>query len=370
MKILHTLPHAKPTSRILAEQAEARRSAARLDALFARIDASLPDPVAAADKIVIEPITGRESHNPLRPHTLEEMVGQERLKPLLRRIISTSRAQNKPVPHLLMVGAAGTGKTTLATVIGNEIGTRVFALKAPVDMGVLNALRETCRDGDVVFVDELHQQVAGDRRGITQACDPEAFYLLLEDGVLATALGPLSFPRVTWIGATTDAGLLPVPLLDRFPLQPQLDPYTEDEMTVLAQRNADALGLRATASASRMFARASRGIPRQVNTYVKQAQALGAVSISDPEAREVVVDLSSTTLDGLTRPMQNMLKVLLAAPDHRASVNTIATQIGFSRDTKHVALNVERDLIRLGYVAVTARGRMLTDEGIARAQAL
>jgi len=325
----------------------------------------------------IKPINGHESTNPLRPRTLSEMIGQQRLKPLLARLIATAKTQGRPVPHLLMVGAAGTGKTTLATVIGNEIGRQVFALKAPVDTAMLMALQKTAQDRDVIFIDEVHLQCSGDRRGLTTACDPESFYALLEDGVLATPSGPLSFPNVTWVAATTDAGLLPQPLIDRFVVQPQLDPYTEDEMAILAQANAVALGLRIETIAAVMFGRASRGIPRQLNTYVKQARALGHIVITEAVAYEVIVELSSTTLDGLTRPMVNMLRFLLASPrivkgetSYKASVNSIATAIGFGRDTKHVALMVEPELMRRGLVQVTSGGRMLTDAGIARARAL
>ena len=325
----------------------------------------------------IKPANTRERHNPLRPHTLDEMIGQARLKPLLRRLVDTAKATRRPVPHMLMVGAAGTGKTTVATVLGNEIGRRVFALKAPVDAATLTVLAKTCHNGDVLLVDEIHMQVSGDRRGITQACDPEAFYTLLEDGTLATPTGPQRFPRVTWIGATTDAGLLPLPLVARFVLQPQLDPYTEAEMALLAQHNATALRLRISDHAARMFARASRQNPRQVNTYVKQAQALGAVLIGAEEAREVIVDLSSTTLDGLTKPMVDMLVFLLRSPRvvrgetyYKASVNSIATAIGFGRDTKHVALMVEPELMKRALVQVTSGGRMLTDMGVKRARQL
>lgn len=374
--ILHTLPHAKPTARIMAERAEQ----AKLEAAhFERME-QLRQEFAAKPEVTvdIQPINGRESNNPLRPQTLAAMVGQTKLKPLLRRLIDSAKGSGQPLDHMLFVGAAGTGKTTMSMVIANEIGTRVFALKAPLDMAVLSALRSSARDGDVIFVDEVHMQVSGDRRGITQACDPEAFYSLLEDGVLATATGPLKFPRVTWIGATTDVGLLPEPLSMRFPLQPRLAAYTADDMRVIAEANARALALRCEAGVTDLFANASRGVPRIVNGYMRAARPLAQGYVSLELAREVVEDLCSTTLDGLTESMQVVLRFLYKhcrrenklGVTYSASVNTLATAAGHGRDTKAISLLVEPFLLQRGLLEVRPQGRTLTSAGIVRARQL
>jgi Holliday junction DNA helicase RuvB len=317
------------------------------------------------------------SANELRPQTFADMVGQQRLKRLLGRIVGASRASGRPLDHILLVGASGTGKTTLGQVIAHESGRRVFQVGAPVTTDVFEQLRQVAQDGDVVIVDEIHMQVSGDRRGITQAADPEAFFSVMEDRRLVTSTGVVDFPAITIIGCTTDAGLLPEPFLGRFPLQPQLDPYTTDDMAVLARHNAAALGLGLTAVAARIFAGASRANPRQLNRYLRNASSLAEGLIGGEIAREVVVDLNSTTLDGLTMPMQRMLRFLLSAErvvggetKYRASVNTIATALGFSRDTKNVALFVEPWLLQQGLVQVSPQGRELTPTGVARARRL
>jgi holliday junction DNA helicase RuvB len=338
-------------------------------------------PVAETEALpVIEPITGREASNPLRPSRLDDVVGQGKLKPLLRRLIETSRTTGRTLDPILFVGASGTGKTTFSMVVANEIGTRVFALKAPLDMLTLRALREAVNPGDVVFIDEVHMQVSGDRRGITQACDPEAFYALLEDGILSTPLGPLSFPRITWIGATTDVGLLPEPLSNRFVIQPRLAPYTDADMAEISRRNADALGLVCEDGVPELFAGASRGVPRQVNNYMRSALQLtldNAVSLE--LAREVVEDLASTTLDGLTESMQTVLRFLYRncrresptqGVSYSASVNTLATACGHGRDTKAISLLVEPYLLQRGLLEVRPTGRTLTTAGIQRARQL
>lgn len=376
MKPQHTLRYATPTARIMAESEAQQQHFADLDEMFERLMEQLAPAGAAATRI--EPINGHEANNPLRPKCLDDVVGQAKLKPLLRRLIESAKATGRPLGHMLFVGASGTGKTTMATVIANEIGTRVFALKAPLDVGTLNGLREAAEDGDVVFVDEIHMQVSGDRRGITQACDPESFYLLLEDGVLATATGPLPFPKVTWIGATTDVGLLPEPLSNRFPIQPRLAPYTADDMRIIGEANAKALGLDCERGVPALFGNASRGIPRQVNSYMRAAQGLTTGSVSLELAREVVEDLCSTTLDGLTESMQVVLRFLYrncrrvtkGEVAYSASVNTLATAAGHGRDTKAISLLVEPYLLQRGLMEVRPQGRTLTTAGVERARQL
>lgn len=337
-------------------------------------------PVAGAGAgITLHPSQGTASENVLRPRRLADVVGQARLKPLLGRLIEAARKSGRPLDHLLFVGGAGTGKTTLATVVANEIGTRVFELKAPLGADTLTALRETALDGDVVFCDEIHLQVSGDRRGITQACDPESFYLLLEDGVLATPTGPLPFPKVTWIGATTDVGLLPQPLSDRFTIQPRLDPYNKMDMIEIAYRNALALSLHFEQGVAELLAGASRGVPRVLNNYVKAARQLtGEDPVTVTLAREVVEDLNATTLDGLTDSMQTVLRFLCQhgrretrdGVSYTASVNTLATACGHGRDTKAISLLVEPYLLQRGLLEVKPQGRTLTPAGISRAQQL
>lgn len=329
--------------------------------------------------VTLKPSTDTASRNPLRPRTLDEMIGQESLKPLLRRLIDKARAERRPLDPLLLVGGAGTGKTTMAGVIAHELGTRVFELKAPLTTDVLMALRESAHDGDVVFVDEIHMQVSGDRRGITQAADPEAFYMLLEDHVLATSTGPLDFPLVTWIGATTDVGLLPEPLTMRFTFQPRLQPYTVEEMARIARANASAFKLALAPGVAELFAKASRATPRVMNSYVRGARSLCQGGVVDGVlARVVVTELFSTTLDGLTESMQIVLRFLYSncrrptrdGVIYTASVNTLATAAGHGRDTKAIALLVEPYLFQRGLLEVRPSGRTLTPAGVERARQL
>ncbi|HEX7605290.1 MAG TPA: AAA family ATPase [Usitatibacter sp.] len=335
-------------------------------------------PRAGKPAIELHPLDfAARSANELRPSTFEGLVGQTRLKALLGRVVAVSRASGRPLDHMLLVGSAGTGKTTFAQVIAHELGRDVYQLKAPVAQDVFEALARTAQDGDVVIIDEIHLVVSGDRRGITQAADPEMFYSLMEDKRLMTSTGVINFPDVTFIGCTTDAGLLPSPFLARFPLQPVLDPYTEDELLALANANAASLGLKLDYRGGMTLAKACRGNPRQLNTYMRNARSLAATVVDRALATEIVVDLNSTTLDGLTRDMANMLRFLLRSPRvvrgetiYQAGLGSIATACGKSRDQKVVALFIEPYLIERGFVAITHGGRALTPTGIERARRL
>lgn len=341
---------------------------------LARYEARAFDKPAAP---VLEPVS-LETGNDLRPMTLADMIGQDALKPLFRRLIDNAARLERPLDHLLLIGASGTGKTTLAMILARELDTRCFVLKAPIDMGTLEALRECAQDRDVVFVDEIHQQVHGDRRGITQAVDTESLYHVLEDRILMTPRGPLPFPHTTWIGATTDAGLLPEALVNRFPIQPRLAPYTLSQMAEIGRRNLQSLHMTGETGVPELFASACRLNPRQLNSYVRAASALGGDHIDAQTAHDVVVNLAGTTMDGLTTPMQTALRFLYRhcrreskqGVTYSASVNTLATATGHGRDTKYISLMVEPWLLQVGLLEVRPTGRTLTDEGIQRAKEL
>lgn len=372
MDYAHGSHHAATIGRHLARSRQLSR--ARGVSFLPVHHAAGVEPMAA-----IEPIDPTAGGNALRPVTLDQMVGQDALKPLLRRIIAVARETGSPMDHMLMVGASGTGKTTTAQIVAHELGRRVFQVKAPISLAIFMQLREIMHDGEILIVDEIHQQVSGDRRGVSQACDPETFFHVMEDRQLATATAMLPFPAITIIGATTDAGLLPEPFLNRFPLQPRLAPYTVKDMAQIIKANADALGLTLDDGVAALLAGASRGTPRIANNYVRNVKVLTAGTFVRIDiATEVIEVLNTTTLDGLTLDMQRMLTFLLSARReskagdvvYQASVNTIATALGKSRDTKAVSLYVEPYLIDKAYVQVTPGGRRLTEAGIQRAEEL
>jgi Holliday junction resolvasome RuvABC ATP-dependent DNA helicase subunit len=281
-----------------------------------------------------------------------------------------------PLDHMLLVGPSGYGKTTIANAVANALGVRVWQIEAPVSHDTLTSLRTAMDDRDVLFVDEIHQQGIMDRRSRDSSTQPEVLFSVMEDRTLVTGSGVLPFPAITVIGATTDEGRLPDAFVNRFPLHPEFSPYTVDDLVDMAFLNATALGLVIEDEAAERFAYACRGVPRVVNNYVRNAASLTATLIDEAVAIEVIADLNNTAEDGLTKDMQATLTFLYdkcrhvtgdGSIVHRASLTSIATAIGKSRDAKAVQLRIEPYLIQQGYLQVGHGGRSLTDLGIARA---
>lgn len=354
----------------VAETAADRKLALQMQAVADEADTPATPQPASSDE---------RSANPLRPTRFADMIGQARATRMMQRVVGATLRRDEPLDHVLLVGASGTGKSTFSHVIANEMGVDVYEVEAPVSAETLVALRTTMKARDILRIEEIHQQALAERRGRSASTQPEVLYSVLEDRTITVGTGVLSFPAITVIGTTTDEGLLPDPFLNRFPLRPHLDPYNETELATIAMWNGDKLGAPVTPDAAVIFAHASRGVPRQINNYIRNAALLADGTITVDVAQEVLTDLNSTTEDGLTRDMQAMLVFLYqhgrrergdGEVVYTASVNTIATAIGKSRDSKAIALRVEPYLIERGLVQVGHGGRMLTDEGVSRARLL
>lgn len=330
----------------------------------------LPTPVAREDR----------SRNPLRPLALDDMIGQEAAKRSLRRVLHGAQRRGEPLDHTLISGQSGLGKTTLANCIAYELDVDVYQVEAPVSHATLLQLRDVMSDRDILFIDEVHQQAINERRGRETSTQPEVLFNVMEDRTIVSGNGILSFPKITVMGATTDEGRLPEPFLNRFPLKPTLRPYTADELAAIATANAHTIGFTISLSAAVRFAAASRGVPRHINNFVLNAKSIADGDVIDDDlATEVVEDMNDTTIDGLNYDMQRTLIFLLTRcrqeradgeVTYKASVQSIATAIGKSRDTKAVQLRIEPFLIEQGFLAVGHGGRRLTALGIQRAEEL
>lgn len=321
--------------------------------------------------------TEDRSKNPMRPERFSEVIGQPGAVSMMERVVAACERRHQALDHVLLVGSAGTGKSTFSHVIAHELGVDVYEVEAPVDRETLLELRTTMRDRDILRIEEIHQQAIMERRGKSAGSQPEVLYAIMEDRVMPSGAGLLDFPEITIIGTTTDEGMLPESFLARFPLRPRLEPYDHDALVKMAKWNGEKLHTVVTPTAAELFASASRGVPRQINNYVKNAAMLTDDVIDPKIAEEVLFDLNGVTADGLTVDMQRMLTFLYSkgkhetpnGPVYRASINTIATAIGKSRDSKAIALRVEPWLIEEGLIQI-GQGRILTDAGIERAKEL
>lgn len=360
-----------PESHLANEAASIAADRARFNARHAESAApDAPAPVGAADR----------TKNPLRPTSFDGMTGQENAKRMLRRVVERARQTQTPLDHTLLVGPSGTGKSTFSHVIACELGVDVYEVEAPVSHDTLLALREVMQDRDILRIEEVHQQAIMERRGRGSSTEPEVLYQVLEDRTITSGTGVLPFPEITVIGTTTDEGMLPEPFLNRFPLRPRLERYSELELRELAGHNAVALGLQPYTDALDLFAGACRGVPRQINNFIKNAQSLAEDGyLTRALAEEVVFDLNGITADGLTPDMSAMLLFLYEKGRrvtgqgevvYQASVSTIATGIGKARDVKAITLRIEPYLIEKGWVQVSHGGRRLTDAGVERAKEL
>lgn len=329
----------------------------------------------------ITPSSAEErSRNPLRPQRFEDIIGQADAVKLLKRACDAAFVYEKPVDHVLLIGPSGIGKTTLATCTANDLGVDCYQLAAPVSLATLQELAAKMHNFDVLFVDEIHMQAVRERRGRDSATEPEVWFQLLEDKVLMTPSGPIPFPDITVIGGTTDPGMLPEPFLNRFPLRPRLTDYSPDEAVQIARYAAGILELSASDSALRLIAGAARWLPREITTLLRNAKMFAFVdgNVSDEAAREVLA-MNGLTDDGLTAQMQGVLTFLYThgrrtrgdgQVTYQASVATLASAVGLSRDVKAIQLHVEPWLLKQGLVGVASGGRFLTDAGIKRAREL
>ena len=265
------------------------------------------------------------------------------------------------------------GKTTLATIIAEELQRPVWVEKAPISVSRLLTLGKQMQDGDVLVLDEVHLQAKGRVAGNS----PEALYHVMEDQKILTEQGLFNYPDITVIGATTDVGLLPKSFADRFTMRPPIQDYTTDDMQAIAKMNAKALEVGMDKAAEQVLAHASQWTPRVINNYVNQAyfmaETLGMQAI-DADLAKMVLENQGVEHDGLTHQHMQYLTCLhkslrwFAGPKEwnaKASLKTITFGMNI-QDTKFVEREIEPLLFKLSYIRVVSGGRELTEEGFSR----
>ena len=315
------------------------------------------------DERLIEPSEiSEDNDNPLRPQTLDEYIGQEKVKENLKIFIDAAKIRKEPLDHVLLYGPPGLGKTTLSMIIAKELGVNIRITSGPAieKPGDLAALLSNLSEGDVLFIDEIHRLSRNVEEILYPAMEDFAIDIVTGKGQMATSYH-LPLPKFTLIGATTRAGQLTAPLRDRFGVLLRLEMYTPKELAKIVKRSASILKSDITDDGALEIASRSRGTPRIANRLLKRVRDFAQVNGSNINcaiAKEALkkLDIDKLGLDANDRRLlETMIKYYGGGP---VGLETLAAAIG--EESVTIEDVYEPFLIQIGFLSRTPRGRCVT----------
>ena len=314
------------------------------------LDANIPDEMAAS----------------IRPRTLSDFIGHDSLKQNLSVFISGARSRAEAMDHVLLYGPPGLGKTTLAHIVANELGTNFRATSAPMltKQGDLAAILTAVEPMDVLFIDEIHRLPTAIEEVLYSAMEDFKLDIMLGEGPSAKSVR-IDLPPFTLVGATTRTGLLSNPLRDRFGIDLRLTFYSPEDLAKIIRRSANILGMPIDEDGALMLARSARGTPRIANRLLKRARDFASALNN----KQITADIIKTTLfqlhidecglDEIDREYMNtIIKFYAGGP---VGIENLAAALSEPVDT--IEDVIEPYLMQMGFVQRTPRGRVITDLG-------
>ncbi len=299
----------------------------------------------------------------LRPRSLDEVIGQQRVREQLGLVLDAAKARGRAPDHVLLSGPPGLGKTTLAMIIAAEmtVPLRLTSGPAITHAGDLASILSGLNEGDVLFVDEIHRMSRAAEEMLYMAMEDFRVDVIIGKGPGATAI-PLEIPPFTLVGATTRAGLLPGPLRDRFGFTAHLEYYEPHELDLIVRRSAGLLETRLTEEGAAEIAGRSRGTPRIANRLLRrvrdyaQVRADGLVTLDIAQRALQLFEVDASGLDRLDRGVLDALCRRFGGGP--VGLSTLAVAVGEERET--VEEVAEPFLVRNGFLVRTPRGRVAT----------
>ena len=302
----------------------------------------------------------------IRPKTLGDFIGHDTLKQNLSVFVRAARSRGEAMDHVLLYGPPGLGKTTLAHIVANELGTNFRATAAPMltKQGDLAAILTALEPMDVLFIDEIHRLPTAIEEVLYSAMEDFKLDIMLGEGPTAKSVR-IDLPPFTLVGATTRTGLLSNPLRDRFGIDLRLNFYPVTDLAKIIMRSANILGTNINEDGAKMLAQSARGTPRIANRLLKRARDFAAATGKDFIDTDTIkttlyqLHIDNVGLDEIDREYINaIIKHYAGGP---VGIDNLAAALSEPADT--IEDVIEPYLMQLGFVQRTPRGRVVTESG-------